>query len=235
MFKKLIFTRGYEMEDVRTIDVHFAPQVPKYRVFEGPRRVDVELAITKDPDGRHTASVTEVLQFRLDALKSDYKPAINQAWNSWYDSSTWVVYNKDQVKVGEGFSMPENPQLKNGTLVLTEKQYEELKGKTFSRKELEKAVLNAWLPGKKVLKHPIWQAVVGDKKILQTYVDAYFKKYNTKTGMGVYLSSSQDKLILRALVFHGGDYWSALNDGRLLDGNDARLVGVRKGLEAKIA
>ena len=69
--------------NVQTADVHFAPSVPKYRIFEGPRRVDVETAISND--NRQKSSVEDLMQFRLDALKSGYEPAIKLTWDRWYN------------------------------------------------------------------------------------------------------------------------------------------------------
>src|SRR3989344_1042534 len=111
--------------EVQITGVNFAPQVLKYMVFKGPRRIDVEVAIAKE--NRQKASVAGLMQFRLDALKSGYRPAIELAWGRWYDASNWVAYWDGKVKIGEDFEMPENPKMENGVLVLTEKQFDDLK------------------------------------------------------------------------------------------------------------
>ena len=213
--------------EVQTTDVNFAPQVPKYEVFEGPRRIDVEVAIAKD--NRQKAPVAGLMQFRLDALKSGYEPAIELAWSRWYDTSNWSAYRDGIVKIGEGFEMPENPKLENGALVLTEKQFDDLQGETFSRKELEKADANDWLAKSQVLKHPVWQAVAGSE-LLEQYADAQFSRYGNEQAMGVYLASAQDKPTMRALVLDGGgNYRSNLYNCGLFDYYGARLVGVQRG------
>src|SRR3989344_9443736 len=101
--------------EVQTTDVNFAPQVLKYMVFKGPRRIDVEVAIAKD--NRQKATVAGLMQFRLDALKSGYAPTIELAWDRWYDTNNWIAYRGANVKIGEDFEMPKNPNLENGALV----------------------------------------------------------------------------------------------------------------------
>ena len=218
------------MEDVKVVDVNFAPQVPQYRVFEGPRRIAVEQAIAKDPDSRHKASIEELMQFRLDALNSKYEPAISQAWNNWYDSNTWIGYCAGKVKIGEGFSMPENPQLKQGALVRTEKEFEELKGKAILRKKYNGS---DWQSKDKVLKDPAWRAV--GRKTLKPYMNAEFKKYNFQTAMGVYFADELDVSTQRALVLGGGNGRSSLNGIRDFGSGGFRLVGVLNLLSLRSA
>jgi len=219
--------------EVQITGVNFAPQVLKYMVFKGPRRIDVEVAIAKE--NRQKASVAGLMQFRLDALKSGYRPAIELAWGRWYDASNWVAYWDGKVKIGEDFEMPENPKMENGVLVLTEKQFDDLQGQTFSRKELEKACMNGRMTKNQVLKNPVWQAVVGNKELLQQYADAQFEKYDLKEAMSIGLARELNIPTQRALVLDDGvNLASVIDRFRYLDGSYARLVGVSQGLEARV-
>ena len=217
------------MGNIEITDVYFAP--PSVRIFEGPHRFDVEAAVRAD--GRKVASIEALLEYRLKALDSGNKTEIDRAWNKGYDSSTWAAYWRDQIKIGEGFSMPENAKLENGTLQRTVEQYKALNGKVFSRKDLGAAGLfNDWLPKEKVLKHPVWRTVGG--KAFPRYVDAQFRKYKNAMGFSI-LDLETETPEQRPLVLNGGyGRWSDL-DGYWDLGLDARLVGVReKNLSSKV-
>ena len=225
-------------EGVQTKDVYFAPQGPKYKVFKGPRRIDVEVAI--DQDDRKKASVKNLMQFRLYALKSGYTPAIELAWSNCYDASTWIACYKGQVKIGEGFSMPKNPELKDGALILTEEQFNNLQGKIFAREYLEKTGMssfggNNYLPKNKVLRHPVWRALAGNKKLLQQHVNAAFKKHNSEPAMGICLADESDVPTQQVFTFSIGYFYprSSFLFNKNLD-FDACMVGVRSDLEKKL-
>ena len=221
-----------KMENVTVTDVHFAPPpAPKYRVFEGRRRPDAEQEIV-DADMR-LASIQDLMQFRLDALESGFEPAINQAWNNWYDSNTWIAYWAGKVKIGEGFLMSKNPQLQNRGLVLTEAQFDNLTGVTFTRLDLEKAGVDKPLTQTQASIHPVWKTVGGS--VLERYVPVEFQRYDLIGAMGVYLAPELAVPTQRPLVLAGGNGWSDLIAGRNLNFS-ARLVGVRKGaLEERVA
>jgi len=205
-----------------------------YQTFQG-RYVDAMPALRAD--NKTALPVRGQMRQRLQVLNLGKEDLIEAWWENYFDSPDGVACKGDEVKYVPNAQLllditPE-AKLSNGALVLTEKQYDALQGKTFSRKELEKLGGNNGLTKNQVLKHPVWQAVAGD--ILEQYADAHFKRYNAKTLMGVYFSSLRDKPTIRALALsNGGNHWSHLFGGRYLDGSYARLVGVRQGLEARV-
>lgn len=221
-----------KMGDVTVTDVYLAaPLVPKYRVFNGARRADVESEIASV--GMRKASIGQLMRFRLDALASKYEPDISEAWDQWHDADTWIAYWNGKVKIGDGFQMPENPQLRSGALVRTVDEFNALKGKTFLRKDLKNIGTLQTL--KQVLKDPVWRTVGG--KVLNKYARAEFRKYSFTEAMGVYLADELDVPTQRPLALGDGDYGrSGLGGYGGLDDGRARLVGVRDdALEERVA
>ena len=215
--------------------------VPVYQTFQG-RYVDAMPALTAE--GRIPMSISELMKRRLQVLQSENEELVSAWWVNYFDSPDGVAYKGDEVKVVLNAQMlldiTPGAELNDGALVLTEKQYDGLPGKTFSRKQLEKyrrkieSEAGSMIKNQ-ALENPVWQAVAGSE-LLEQYADAHFKRYDAKTAMGVYLSSSQDRPTMRTLILNYGDYHrSNLDGGRGLGGDIARLVGVREGLEGKVA
>ena len=222
------------MVQIGTLRLDDIAPAPIYQPFQGGYAYNMP---TLRAEGRIPMLIPAHMKRRLQVLKSGNEELVNAWWENYFDSPDGVACKGDEVKYVPNAQLllditPE-AKLSNGALVLTEKQYDALQGKTFSRKELEKLGGNNGLTKNQVLKHPVWQAVAGD--ILEQYADAHFKRYNAKTLMGVYFSSLRDKPTIRALALsNGGNHWSHLFGGRYLDGSYARLVGVRQGLEARV-
>ncbi len=209
--------------------------VPVYQTFQG-RYVDAMPALTAE--GRIPMSISELMKRRLQVLQSENEELVSAWWVNYFDSPDGVAYKGDEVKVVLNaqplLDITPEAKLSQGALVLTEAQYSKLKGPTFSRKEMEKAGVNAWQTKSQVLKHPVWQAVAGSE-LLEQYADAHFKRYDAETAMGVYLADAQNQPTMRALILGGGYYnWSGLDGYGSLDNGNVRLVGVRQGLEGKI-
>jgi len=202
-----------------------------YKPFTG-RYVDAMPALMAEK--RIPMPVSALMKRRLQVLDSKNEDLINNWWGNYYDSPDGLANFKQEYKLVKNaeplLNIAKNSKLKNGGLILTEEQYDALKGETFSRKELEKAGINDWMPKDKIIEHPVWKAAAGSKDLLKNYANAQFKKYNDSKAMGTYLSEPQDIPTMRALVLSYGGYYgggSSLSDGRYL-GDDARLVGVRK-------
>lgn len=207
------------------------PVEPIYKPFEA-RYVDAMPAVRAE--GRGPMPVSALMKRRLQVLESKNEDLIENWWGNYYDSPDGIANFKQEYKVVKNaellLSINKKSKLQNGALILTEKQYDTLKGETFSRAELEKAGINDWMPKDKVIEHPVWNAFA-PKDLLKNYADAQFKKYNNTTAMGVYISNPQDTPTMRALVLYGGGgviRRSFLLDGRSLDYYGARLVGVRE-------
>ena len=219
-----------------TLSLDDIAPVPVYQTFQG-RYVDAMPALRAD--NRTAMSIPDLMKRRLQVLKSGNKNLVSVWWDHYFDSPDGVAYKGDEVKVILNaqplLDITPEARLPQGTLVLTEAQYNGLKGPTFSGKQLEKAGVNDWLPKSQVLKHPIWQAVAGNKKLLQQYANAQFSKYDNERAMGVYLLSSQDKPIMRALILGSDSGNGSICEDRYFDYGDARLVGVQSGaLEERV-
>jgi hypothetical protein len=213
------------MENLNLDDV---PVEQVYKPFTG-RYVDAMPALMAEK--RVPMPISALMKRRLQVLESNNEDLINNWWGNYYDSPDGVANFKQEYKVVKNaeplLTITKKSKLQNGALILTEKQYDALKGETFSREELEKAGINDWMPKDKVIEHPVWNAFV-PKDLLKNYANAQFKKYNNTKAMGIYVTNPQDVPTMRALVLYDGDYWwSILYDGRYLDYVIARLVGVR--------
>jgi len=224
------------MVQIGTLRLDDIAPAPIYQPFQGGYAYNMP---TLRAEGRIPMLIPAHMKRRLQVLKSGNEELVNAWWENYFDSPDGVACKGDEVKYVPNaqllLSITPNAELSNGALVLTEKQYDGLLCQTFSRKELQKAGLNEWLTKNQVLNHPVWQAVAGSE-LLEQYADAHFKRYDAKTAMGVYLSSSQDRPTMRTLILNYGDYHrSNLDGGRGLGGDIARLVGVREGLEGKVA
>jgi len=214
--------------------------VPVYQTFQG-RYVDAMPALTAE--GRIPMSISELMKRRLQVLQSENEELVSAWWVNYFDSPDGVAYKGDEVKVVLNAQMlldiTPGAELNDGALVLTEKQYDGLPGKTFSRKQLEKyrrkieSEAGSMIKNQ-ALENPVWQAVAGSE-LLEQYADAHFKRYDAETAMGVYLADAQNQPTMRALILGGGYYnWSGLDGYGSLDNGNVRLVGVRQGLEGKI-
>jgi len=218
-----------------TLSLDDIAPVPVYQTFQG-RYVDAMPALRAD--NRTAMSIPALMKRRLQVLKSGNENLVNAWWENYFDFPDGVAYKGDEVKVVLNaqplLDITPEAKLSQEALVLTEAQYSKLKGPTFSRKEMEKAGINAWQTKSQVLKNPVWQAVAGSK-LLEQYAAAHFKRYDAKTAMGVYLADAQDQPTMRALVLINYGYDRSYLGGGLLGDDVARLVGVQSGaLEERI-
>jgi hypothetical protein len=204
------------------------PVEPIYKPFTG-RYVDAMPALMAEK--RIPMPVSALMKRRLQVLESKNEDLIENWWGHYYDSPDGIANFKQEYKIVKNaeplLNITQESKLKNGALVLTETQYDNLKGETFSRKELEKAGINDWMQKSEVVKHPVWNAIAGSEDLLKNYANVQFKKYDSTKAMGVYISDPQDTHTMRALVLGGCDRGSYLDDYGSL-GSDARLAGVRE-------
>src|SRR3989344_6285000 len=140
-----------------------------YQTFQG-RYVDAMPALTAE--GRIPMSISELMKRRLQVLQSENKKLVSAWWGNYFDSPDGVAYKGDEVKVVLNAQMlldiTPGAELNDGALVLTEKQYDGLPGKTFSRKQLEKyrrkieSEAGSMIKNQ-ALENPVWQAVAGSE------------------------------------------------------------------------
>ena len=171
------------------------PPLP-YKIFEG-RYYDAMPALREE--GRIPMTLRQIAEKRLEVLISGDEDLIHIWWDTYFNTVDAIAYNKDEIKVipNSQMLMNINPdaELKNGALVLTEEQYNNLEGKTFQRSEL---AVEEPLTKKQAKEHPVWQELLGD--VLNEYVDAVFEVEKKRCGkyvkdpklMIVYLANAEN-------------------------------------------
>jgi len=126
-------------------------------------------------EGYKIISVKELMELRLKQKLNDV----------YVDAGDAIIYHpKGNVKIVRNAEfmkkLNSKSKLENGGLILTESQYKKIKGKEFTRKQIEKHT-EKYLTKKEILKNPVWLELAGnDKILLKNYVDLIINKTNEK-------------------------------------------------------
>lgn len=186
-------------------------------------------------EGRTPLSTAGLMERKLEVLTAseDVKGAW---WNNYFSTGDAVIYHPDgRFKVVTGnnakpFWKELNPKSKLSmrALVLPDGMYDKFNGESFTREEIKRyGIAEKMLTMEEAKRNPIWKALAGgDQTLLDSYVDAVFKKAEKNPGydkiMGVWLSQPQEVILGRVLVL-SNDY-----DGLYGDNLDSlgRFVGV---------
>ena len=195
-----------------------------YKEFYGPntQRMPELLA-----EGRIPLSTAGIMERRVNSSLADWR-------DNYFDSADAIVYHPDGkfkiVRDSEVLkALTPQSRLVRGALALEDGAYEALQGAEFGRKD-KGLILSRDLTSVEAYAHPIWQALVGDQKLLGLYVDAMFpemkKRFDYDNNMGVYLADAQKVPTARALYVDGLGGGSRLSSGVDLDDDCGRLVGV---------
>ncbi len=186
--------------------------------------------------GFKPATIPQIMQARLNE---------NLSFDEYYDSASGIAYFGSKIKIipysQELVNVNPQTELHNGGIKLTNKEYEAINEKEFSRKDM---ILNQRLTPKQVLQHQGWLELAQDKKLLEKYTEEVFKRvkdrYDEDTAMAFHIRDNQNVPNLRAVRAVFLDWLDGRSDDASdrddLDGN-ARLVGIResaKGTEPKI-
>lgn len=173
-------------------------------------------------EGYQPMTMQDVAQARLEGRYIDI----------FVDTSDAIAYSGDgKFKIIRDseilHSINEDRMLVNGAILLTPVQYKKIEGVEFDSSKLK---INELLTKEEVLAHPVWNALYPDKELLKRYADFVFDKLGGKN-MGFYIH--EEKLSLRALYLNGVGVVrrSGADDRDRLEGDDARLVGVRRSGE----
>ncbi len=131
--------------------------------------------------------------------------------------------------------MTGDSKLYSGALVLGEDRdssiavYTSLNGAEFKRSDLEGQVRKK-LSKDAVKNHPVWNALVNDKALLNEYVDATFTQGKERFGydnmMGVWISSPQDVATGRLWFVDRLNAYSYAGGYDIVTNDNGRLVGV---------
>jgi hypothetical protein len=225
-------------------------QVVPFKEFYGRNNEQMPKLIE---EGRIPLSVAGLMEKRLEVLTNSSDEVRSAWWDNYFDTGDGIFYHPDgDLKVVLGAQpirdMTGNSKLYYGALVLGEdrdssiKVYSSLDGAEFKRGDIEGQV-GSVLSKDAVKKHPIWNALVTDKALLDEYVDATFaqgkERFDYDNMMGILISSPRNVAIGRILISSPrnvaiGRLWFVdyLSDGSGAYGSsnirnrDGRLVGV---------
>jgi hypothetical protein len=145
-----------------------------------------------------------------------------ELFQTWMDSCTGIAYKAGTSRfkiIRECDPLinidPEFNQVLMGI------NYDSLEEEEFDRND---ATYNGLLTRDQVMKHPAWQAAVGDQSLLEEYTNHYFNTFNRETGMGFWLRDNIDIDQLRALCVDYVDYYSVADGINNLNNNYARFA-----------
>ena len=192
-----------------------------YKIFEDKY---IEIMPKLISEGFKPLTFEQICKLRLED---------NSYFDKWLDTCSMIVYHPNgKFKIVNDSellkSVNKDTNLVDGAIGLTEKEYKNIKSKEFSREGLK---FNECLTKEEVLSHPIWNALITNKKLLKDYTHYVFNHVDGKNmSVGI---SSPDKILARAWFMNRLNYGSGA-DGRFIrDGLGGRLVGYSDGVAEK--
>lgn len=216
--------------------LNLSNQIVPFKEFYGKNNEQMPKLIE---EGRIPLSVASLFEQRLnnlsttDALKSAW-------WDNYFDTGDGIFYHPNgDFKVVLGAQpikdLNSDSKLSEGALVLGDNKeesievYKSLDGVEFKRNELENK-LGTTMRKADVKSHPVWNALVPDKKLFNEYVDATFsegkERFDYDNMMGIWISSPQDKAVGRLLYVNSLSGNSYANGNIDIHDDVGRLVGV---------
>ncbi len=212
-------------------------QVVPFKEFYGKNNEQMSKLIE---EGRIPLSVAGLMEKRLEVLTNSSDEVRSAWWNNYFDTGDGIFYHPDgDLKVVLGAQpirdMTGDSKLYSGALVLGEDRdssiavYSSLDGVELKRSDLEGQVGKV-LSKDAVKNHPIWNALVTDKALLNEYVDATFaqgkERFDYDNMMGVWTSSPQDVATGRLWLVGNLLNSSSAGGNGSIGSYDGRLVGV---------
>ena len=212
------------------------PVVP-FKEFYGRNNEQMSKLIE---EGRIPLSVAGLMEKRLEVLTNSSDEVRSAWWDNYFDTRDGIFYHPDgDLKVVLGAQpirdMAGDSKLYSGALVLGEDRdssinvYSSLEGAEFKRNDLEGQVGKV-LSKDAVKNHPVWNALVTDKALLDEYVDATFaqgkERFDYDNMMGIWISSPQNIATGRLWFVNDLEYDSLASGDDDIDDSDGRLVGV---------
>ena len=210
--------------------------VEKFKEFYG-RNIDQMPKLLGE--GRIPLSGAGIMERRLEVLTVS-EEVRDAWWRHYFDTGDAVIYHPDgRFKVVTGNNAEPvwkelNPKskLSIGALVLPDGMYDKFNGESFTREEIKRyGIAEKLLTKDEAKANPIWKALAkGDQTLLDSYVDATFKKAEKDHGydqlMKIWLSKPQDVTHGRLWCFYGLDDDSIADCSSDLGSISGRLVGV---------
>lgn len=143
-------------------------------------------------EGRIPLSVAGLMQKRLEVLAGSSDEKKTAWWDNYFYTGDGLFYHPNgNIKVVLGAQpirdLTPYSNIVDGALVLDRYRdssiavYSSLDGAEFRRSDWEKHV-GRLLTKEEVKKHPIWNALAGDKALLNEYVDATFAQGKERYG-----------------------------------------------------
>ncbi len=204
-------------------------------VFSG--RADEQMPILI-ADGRLPLSVAGIMKQRLSSL--DASEAVQSFWwNNYWHTGDGIFYHPDgDVKIVRGAQQIRelkrvngDTHLMNGALKLADDRdesvaiYESLNVESFCRKDLEPHTGRLFTRDE-VKFNPLWNALVGDKELLDNYADATFDRAGRNNMMQTYFLPPQDVATCRLWFLSNLFYDSYTGGDDDIDDDCVRFAGV---------
>ena len=179
--------------------------VQNYRIFEGRYNEQMPLLVQ---ESLTSLTAKDVMQYRIKAVQSKNKDEINFWLEHYWDTVTGLAHFNNELIVVPNSELLSNinpeSRLVEGSLPLTQKQYEELsKKKKYEVIEREKVISGRYLTEREAKEHLIWLKLAQeDKALLKEYVGLIFTEakrvYGYNVNMGIYLPKDQENPALRS-------------------------------------
>ena len=213
--------------------------VEKFKEFYG-RNTEQMSKLLKE--GRIPLSSAGLMERKLEVLTASEDVKVTW-WGNYFDTGDAVIYHPDgRFKVVTGNNAEPvwkelNPKskLSFGALVLPDGMYDKFNGESFTREEIKRyGIAEKLLTKDEAKANPIWKALAkGDQTLLDSYVDATFKKAEKDYGYDKIMKIWLSQPLSQPLELLSGRLWCVglLGSGSYAGGSDlggdfGRLVGV---------
>lgn len=210
----------------------------RYRGFHGENLREM-YNISKDDDGRVPMNVRQIVEARNEAFYSRDMDFRDSWWDNSFDSVDGIAYGgpKSEVVIVRNsdnlqhlYPWIEFKKILDGSLILSEQDYESLKGLRISRSEFDKYACKDpekdMVSSEEVLNNPVWNYLFyGKEKSLEEHIDYIFTRKGYKKAMRIFVDQKQKEVpTLRA--WHIKKNNSDLYGTYHLDDPNGRLVGI---------
>ncbi len=171
-----------------------------------------------------------VMDRRIEAAKSKDKSLIYVLWNNYWDTSYGLAATKDKIYLHPNsrflLNSNQNTSLVNYGIPINNDEIDN----SFKITERKEHILNERLTEQQARQHKLWLELAENKQErLDSYVEQAFRlgkdEFGHKEIMGVYVPKDNQPIQRAVCIDRLGN--GSYADGRVLDYDDARLVGVR--------
>ena len=165
----------------------------KIKIFHGAYTKQMPLIVK---EGFNPATVSDVIKLLLKgelSFDESHHTVSAIAYSGDKQDKFKIIHFSQELK-----NVSPETELYHGGIKLTQEQYDKIKAKEFSRKEMkqEGMEINEKLLDEKILKHKGWLELVPDKNLLKQIMQKVFlqvhTKYKEKKAMGFFILGPQE-------------------------------------------